>query len=61
MARNFAEQLGVDYDLDPRGSTYSAHLTKSQHNPYKHLQTYYYAGFEGGGVFAGLLVLLYST
>ena len=55
MARNSAERLSGEYDLEPRGSTFSC--TRSQHNPSKYLQIWYHAGFKGGGVFALSLVL----
>ena len=42
--------LRGEYNLDPRGSVFSC--TRSQHSPFEHLQMWYYAGFEEGGVFA---------
>ena len=42
---------------------FPAHQVSSrrQHNPSKHLQMLYYAGFKGGGVFVCSLVLRYKS
>ena len=41
---------GGEYVREPRGS--ALFCTRSQHNPSKHLQIWYNAGFKGNGVFA---------
>ena len=50
MARNSTERVGGEYDLELKRSTFPAHLSMSQHNPSKHLQLWYYAGFNWAGI-----------
>ena len=47
-----SEELGGKYGLESRGFTFSCTLSQQQettHQPLKHLQMLYYAGFKGGG------------
>ena len=59
MARNSTERFGGKYDLESRGSVFPAHLSRSPHRFPRHLQMWYYAGFEGGGTFCEITHLTY--
>ena len=52
MARNSTKRLGGEYDLEPRESSSSFHLSRCQHNYHGHLQMWSYAGFNEGDVLA---------
>ena len=55
MTRNSTDQLGDEYDLESRGSSFPSTASQQQettHQLRKHLQIWYYAGFKVGGVFA---------
>ena len=50
-----SEELGDKYGLESRGSAFSCSPSQQQkttHQLPKHLQMWYYAGFEGGNDFA---------
>ena len=47
MARNSTEELGGEYDLEPRGSTISCVRWHRVNSPSKHLQVWYYVDFKG--------------
>ena len=61
MAGNSTERLGGEYDLGSCFFQTASQQQETTHQPRKHLQMWYYAGFEVSGVCAWSFVLLYST